>query len=100
MTCFARVLLSLVLLALVPAASRAATVPAPRPTADDTIPPPREVGRKPPAIDGTLAHEGRKLFLKLQCVTCHSAAAKAKAKGPLLDGLFGTKVALTRTAST
>ena len=35
--------------------------------------------------DGSMAAEGRKLFLKLQCVTCHSAEAKVRA--PVLEGL-------------
>ena len=37
--------------------------------------------------EGSLALEGRKLFLKLQCVTCHSADAHARA--PVLENLFG-----------
>jgi cytochrome c oxidase subunit 2 len=63
----------------------------------DTIPPPREVPpRKQLAsddgIDGKLALEGRKLFLKLQCIRCHTSTAEAKA--PTLERLYGTKVAL------
>ncbi len=42
--------------------------------------------------EGSLALQGRKLFLKLQCVTCHSADAKARA--PVLEGLFGQTVVL------
>jgi len=42
--------------------------------------------------DGSMAAEGRKLFLKLQCVTCHSADARARA--PILEGLQGTQVTL------
>jgi cytochrome c oxidase subunit 2 len=42
--------------------------------------------------EGSLALQGRKLFLKLQCVTCHSADARARA--PVLEGLFGQTVAL------
>jgi cytochrome c oxidase subunit 2 len=38
------------------------------------------------------AFEGRKLFLKLQCIKCHTAGPNAKA--PNLEGLFGTKVKL------
>src|SRR5207302_3363383 len=34
--------------------------------------------------EGSLALEGRKLFLKLQCVTCHSA--NSRARGPVLEG--------------
>jgi cytochrome c oxidase subunit II len=42
--------------------------------------------------DGSMASEGRKLFRKLQCVTCHSADAKARA--PVLEGLYGRDVTL------
>jgi cytochrome c oxidase subunit 2 len=42
--------------------------------------------------EGSLALQGRKLFLKLQCVTCHSANAKARA--PVLEGLYGQTVPL------
>jgi cytochrome c oxidase subunit 2 len=47
--------------------------------------------------DGSLAMEGRKLFLKLQCVTCHSGDSRAKA--PVLEGLYGTRVALNNGRS-
>lgn len=56
------------------------------------IPPPRPVLRDYDPTDGTLALEGRKLFLKLQCVSCHSADPSSK--GPVLEGLYGTMVAL------
>ncbi|WP_162669168.1 c-type cytochrome [Gemmata massiliana] len=50
-------------------------------------------GTKPPIEgDGALAFKGRQLFLKNQCINCHSATTNAKA--PALEGLFGTKVAL------
>lgn len=42
--------------------------------------------------EGSLALEGRKLFLKLQCVSCHSADARARA--PVLEGLYGRTVYL------
>jgi cytochrome c oxidase subunit 2 len=42
--------------------------------------------------DGSLALQGRKLFLKLQCVTCHSADARARA--PVLENLYGSRVPL------
>ncbi|AMV26685.1 Cytochrome c oxidase subunit 2 precursor [Gemmata sp. SH-PL17] len=49
--------------------------------------------KKPPVEgDGSLAFKGRQLFLKNQCINCHSATTNAKA--PALEGLFGTKVAL------
>jgi cytochrome c oxidase subunit 2 len=48
--------------------------------------------------EGAPALEGRKLFLKFQCVACHSADERAKA--PVLEGLFGRKVALKRGGST
>jgi cytochrome c oxidase subunit 2 len=42
--------------------------------------------------EGSLALEGRKLFLKLQCVSCHSADSRARA--PVLEDLFGSTVHL------
>jgi len=42
--------------------------------------------------EGSLALEGRKLFLKLQCVSCHSADSRARA--PVLENLFGRTVHL------
>jgi cytochrome c oxidase subunit 2 len=42
--------------------------------------------------EGSLALEGRKLFLKLQCVTCHSADSRARA--PVLEALYGRTVNL------
>jgi cytochrome c oxidase subunit 2 len=42
--------------------------------------------------EGSLALEGRKLFLKYQCVSCHSADARARA--PVLEGLFRQQVHL------
>ncbi len=42
--------------------------------------------------EGSLALQGRKLFLKLQCITCHSADAGARA--PVLEGLFRQRVNL------
>ena len=43
-------------------------------------------------VDGGMATEGRKLFLKLQCVTCHSADSKARA--PVLEELYLNQVPL------
>jgi cytochrome c oxidase subunit 2 len=42
--------------------------------------------------DESLALKGRKLFLKLQCVVCHSGDAQARA--PVLEGLYRRKVTL------
>jgi cytochrome c oxidase subunit 2 len=42
--------------------------------------------------DQSLALEGQKLFRKLQCITCHSATADARA--PVLEELFGKTVHL------
>jgi cytochrome c oxidase subunit 2 len=42
--------------------------------------------------EGSLALEGRKLFLKLQCITCHVAGPKAHA--PILESLYGATVPL------
>jgi cytochrome c oxidase subunit 2 len=41
---------------------------------------------------GSLADQGRQLFLKFQCITCHSADSAARA--PVLEGLYGRTVAL------
>jgi mono/diheme cytochrome c family protein len=58
----------------------------------ETIPPPREVVRAAPEpMEGAVA-EGRQLFLKLQCVNCHTA--KPDARAPVLEGLYGTRVPL------
>ncbi|HJT77900.1 MAG TPA: cytochrome c oxidase subunit II, partial [Gemmataceae bacterium] len=43
--------------------------------------------------EGSLALQGRKLFLKLQCITCHSADSSARA--PVLEGLYGRSVHLS-----
>ncbi len=40
--------------------------------------------------DGSMAHEGRKLFMKLQCISCHNS----KGRAPLLEGIWGTEVQL------
>src|SRR5208282_3433371 len=42
--------------------------------------------------EGSMALEGRKVFLKYRCVSCHSADANARA--PVLEGLFRRSVAL------
>jgi cytochrome c oxidase subunit 2 len=42
--------------------------------------------------ESSMYTEGRKQFQKLQCVVCHSADAKAKA--PVLEGLYGRRVEL------
>jgi cytochrome c oxidase subunit 2 len=42
--------------------------------------------------DESLAHRGRKLFQKLQCVACHSGDAKARA--PVLEEIHGKTVNL------
>ncbi len=42
--------------------------------------------------EGSLALEGRKLFLKYRCVTCHSADSGAR--GPVLESLYGRMVSL------
>jgi cytochrome c oxidase subunit 2 len=44
-------------------------------------------------VDGSLAHEGRELFLKLQCIECHTG--KPSGRAPILEGLYRTKVPLT-----
>jgi cytochrome c oxidase subunit 2 len=42
--------------------------------------------------EGSLALRGRKLFTKLQCITCHGANAQARA--PVLEGIFNTMIPL------
>ncbi len=42
--------------------------------------------------EGSLALQGRKLFTKLQCITCHGANPQARA--PVLEGIFNTTVPL------
>jgi cytochrome c oxidase subunit 2 len=44
------------------------------------------------AATGSLADQGRQLFLKFQCITCHSANAEARA--PVLEDLYGRTVNL------
>jgi cytochrome c oxidase subunit 2 len=41
--------------------------------------------------EGSAALEGRKLFLKLQCVSCHSPTDN---RAPMLEGLYGRRVPL------
>jgi cytochrome c oxidase subunit II len=43
--------------------------------------------------EGSLALQGRKIFLKYQCLSCHSADAEARA--PVLEGLFNSPVHLS-----
>jgi cytochrome c oxidase subunit 2 len=42
--------------------------------------------------EGSMALDGRKIFLKYRCVSCHGADAEARA--PVLEGLFGRSVVL------
>jgi cytochrome c oxidase subunit 2 len=42
--------------------------------------------------EGSLALEGRKVFLKYRCISCHSADARARA--PVLEELYGKPVPL------
>jgi cytochrome c oxidase subunit 2 len=46
----------------------------------------------PNAVDGSLAWEGRELFLKLQCSNCHGPDAEAR--GPRLEEIYGQPVSL------
>ena len=48
--------------------------------------------------EGSLALEGRKLFLQLQCITCHVAGPQARA--PVLEGLYGQVVPLRGGSNT
>lgn len=47
--------------------------------------------------DRSLALQGRQLFQKLQCVTCH--AAEAGSRAPNLEGIYGRRVPLETGAS-
>jgi cytochrome c oxidase subunit II len=40
--------------------------------------------------DGSFAWQGRELFLKLQCISCHSP----KGRAPVLEGLYGSTIPL------
>jgi cytochrome c oxidase subunit II len=42
--------------------------------------------------EGSIALEGRKLFLQYQCISCHSADALARA--PVLESLYGQRIGL------
>jgi cytochrome c oxidase subunit 2 len=44
--------------------------------------------------EGSLALEGRKVFLKYRCASCHSQEGNPHARAPLLEGLFGRPVYL------
>jgi cytochrome c oxidase subunit 2 len=44
------------------------------------------------AVDGSMAWEGRQLFLKLQCIKCHTDVANSQA--PSLAGVYGSRVPL------
>jgi cytochrome c oxidase subunit II len=44
------------------------------------------------AAEGSLASQGQKAFQDLACITCHRSDAQGR--GPVLEGLFGTKVSL------
>jgi cytochrome c oxidase subunit II len=43
--------------------------------------------------EGSLASQGQKAFQDLACITCHRSDAQGR--GPVLDGVFGSKVALS-----
>jgi len=40
------------------------------------------------AVDGSLAHQGRQLFQKLNCIQCHDTQ---KSKAPVLEEIFNTR---------
>jgi cytochrome c oxidase subunit 2 len=59
----------------------------------------KKEGRSP--VDGSPAWQGRQLFLKLQCITCHNNVydpekgnPNSSNRAPNLEGLFGSKVPL------
>lgn len=43
-------------------------------------------------VDGSPAQKGKELFLKLQCISCHSSNSAARA--PVLEGLYMSRVPL------
>jgi cytochrome c oxidase subunit II len=43
------------------------------------------------AVDGSLAHQGRQLFQKLNCIQCHDAQ---KSKAPILEEIYNTPRAI------
>ncbi len=43
--------------------------------------------------EGSLASQGQKAFQDLACIACHRADAQGR--GPLLEGLFGSRVSLS-----
>lgn len=45
------------------------------------------------SAEGSMALQGRKVFLKYRCISCHSADAEGRA--PTLEGLFGRAVVLS-----
>jgi cytochrome c oxidase subunit II len=45
------------------------------------------------SADGSLATQGRQVFLKYRCISCHSANEHARA--PVLEDLYGSNVRLT-----
>ena len=47
-------------------------------------------GKNP--VDGSPAWEGRKLFLKLQCINCHNKESESRA--PNLEGILNSKRAM------
>ncbi|HLJ94060.1 MAG TPA: cytochrome c oxidase subunit II [Gemmataceae bacterium] len=47
--------------------------------------------------EGSLALEGRKVFLKYRCISCHSADEHARA--PVLENLYGSRVRLNNAES-
>jgi cytochrome c oxidase subunit 2 len=44
------------------------------------------------SAEGSLALQGRQVFLQYRCLSCHSADSKARA--PVLENLFGKKIAI------
>ena len=70
------------------------TAPKPAPANPPITLPSREVTYEPPnLLDGGLTNTGQQLFLKLQCINCHNGTDKGK--GPVLEGLWKAKIALT-----
>jgi cytochrome c oxidase subunit 2 len=51
-------------------------------------------------VDGSLAWEGRKLFFKLQCISCHTRNTAGPQRAPVLEGLYGAEIPVRGQART
>ncbi|HVK13377.1 MAG TPA: cytochrome c oxidase subunit II [Gemmataceae bacterium] len=49
---------------------------------------PGPANRDKTGVDGSLAHQGRQLFMKLNCIGCHNVQ---NSKAPVLEEIYGTR---------